>query len=420
MTDPWTSPSGAGAPRQPADLPPAARPAPGSAAAADPYAAPAPPGVPTTYGAPPRYGAGHPPLTREQQRAAARQLSRAATDARLPREPAEYQHVLRGPARRWWKPLLSIPLVVVITIAVTLVASLVGALAVLASGTQFDLTPLDTLDMNNPWVFAISMLSLAILIPISMLAIRLVHGVRTGYLHSVAGRFRWGWAARLTAVLLPVFALYVGSYVLLEGVTWDPRPGWPLMMVLVILLVPFQAAGEEYAMRGVFMQAIGSWIPHRVLSLVIPGVLSAGVFAVLHGSSDPWILLNLAAFAALAVYATWRTGGLEAAVVIHALNNVLLFLTDVGGGDMNANIVGGTSEGSVADLLVALVFFTVVGVVVTMLARRYDPQRRTVPPELPVRPGYPAAPPVAYSPGTTTAAPTEVRTAGVDGGTQGR
>lgn len=134
MTDPWTSPSGAGAPRQPADLPPAARPAPGSAAAADPYAAPAPPGVPTTYGAPPRYGAGHPPLTREQQRAAARQLSRAATDARLPREPAEYQHVLRGPARRWWKPLLSIPLVVVITIAVTLVAGLVGALAVLASG----------------------------------------------------------------------------------------------------------------------------------------------------------------------------------------------------------------------------------------------------------------------------------------------
>ena len=88
--------------------------------------------------------------------------------------------------------------------------------------------------------------------------------------------------------------------------------------------------------------------------------------------------------------------------------------------DMNANIIDGTSEGSVADLLVALVVFTVVGVVVTVLARRYDPQRRTVPPELPVRPGYPAAPPVAYSPGTTTAAPTEVRTAGVDGGTQGR
>ena len=47
-------------------------------------------------------------------------------------------------------------------------------------------------------------------------------------------------------------------------------------------------------------------------------------------------------------------------------------------------------------------------------------QRRTVPPELPVRPGYPAVPPAAYSPGTTTAAPTEVRTAGVDGRTQGR
>ena len=48
-------------------------------------------------------------------------------------------------------------------------------------------------------------------------------------------------------------------------------------------------------------------------------VLSAATFSLAHGSLDPWILLDLAAFAVAAVLLTWRTGGLEAAVALAPL-----------------------------------------------------------------------------------------------------
>jgi membrane protease YdiL (CAAX protease family) len=38
---------------------------------------------------------------------------------------------------------------------------------------------------------------------------------------------------------------------------------------------------------------------------------------------DPWLLLDLMSFAVAMTLMTWRTGGLEAAIVLHSVNNVL-------------------------------------------------------------------------------------------------
>ena len=45
-----------------------------------------------------------------------------------------------------------------------------------------------------------------------------------------------------------------------------------------------------------------------------------------HGSLDPWIVLSLGASAVAACWMTWRTGGLEAAVSLHAVNNVVIIV----------------------------------------------------------------------------------------------
>lgn len=55
-----------------------------------------------------------------------------------------------------------------------------------------------------------------------------------------------------------------------------------------------------------------------VIGIVVPTVLSS----LIHGSLGPYILTSsLVLFGCLAII-TWRTGGLETAVVLHALYNV--------------------------------------------------------------------------------------------------
>ena len=56
--------------------------------------------------------------------------------------------------------------------------------------------------------------------------------------------------------------------------------------------------------------------------LVVTTVVSAVLFGLAHGSPDPWVLLSIATLAVAACLANWRTGGLEAGIAMHAVNNV--------------------------------------------------------------------------------------------------
>lgn len=396
---PFTRPP---ADRPPADRPPAdlwATPAPAPAsvaaggpahrqAAQVPYGAVPHAGDRDPYVAGPPQGAGHVPwaeLSPAERRRLERSERRATLAARLPQEAVEYQHVLRGPQHRWWRPLLALTTLMVPYLLIMVAGGIVLGLVMVASGSAFTetdptLTGLDLLDFNDPVIFVASIGSLAILIPFSMLAVRVAHGVRPGYLSSVAGRFRWGWAARCVAVILPLWVIYLGVLLALDGgFAFAPPRDWAIKVLLIVFLVPLQAAGEEYAFRGLLIQSIGSWFRNRWAALVVPIVLGAVVFALLHGSLDPWVLFDLATFAALAGYLTWRTGGLEAAVVVHAVNNVVLFLLDTVQGDLNRSLVGAATSSTAPEVAPSIVTSIVVAVLLTKLADHHGVQRLTLP-----------------------------------------
>ena len=67
-----------------------------------------------------------------------------------------------------------------------------------------------TSDIANlsPVGFIYLNLTLIVLIPASGLSIWIVHGIRPGFLSSVAGRIRWRWMLRCIAVILPLWAVY--------------------------------------------------------------------------------------------------------------------------------------------------------------------------------------------------------------------
>ena len=214
-----------------------------------------------------------------------------------------------------------------------------------------------TTDIANlgPVGFLYLNLTLIVLIPASGLSIWIVHGIRPRYLSSVAGGIRWRWLLRCIAVILPLWALYTTLGVLVDPFT-SPRPDhWIALLVIVIVMTPLQAAGEEYFFRGWIMQNVGAWFARPMVGLVASLIVSAVAFSTAHLSPDPWVLGTIACLAVASGLAAWRTGGLEAGIAMHAVNNVLTFFVVVIFGGWSQAFVGTQTSGTPLMLLLAVV-----------------------------------------------------------------
>lgn len=227
----------------------------------------------------------------------------------------EYHRVFAGEKRRILRGILTIFL---------LLAGMVGFAQLFTLGA----TVIDTEVLGRtgftPLRQAAGALSLAVLIPYSMLLQRVLYGVPFRSLHSVAGRFRFGVFARALLVFGPLLLVAMSIPQLLLP---SPPVPWSLVdlvayFVIGLLLTPLAAAGEEYGFRGLMFRVVGGWTRSvrlgTILGIVIPTVL----FSLLHGSLDPYILTSyFVLFGSMAIV-TWRTGGLETAVVLHSVYNV--------------------------------------------------------------------------------------------------
>lgn len=93
-----------------------------------------------------------------------------------------------------------------------------------------------------------------------------------------------------------------------------------------LLLTPLQASGEEYGVRGLLFRVVGSWTRSPRAGLIAGVLVTSVLFTAAHGSTDPYInLWYFVLWTCLAII-TWRTGGLEIAVVLHAVLNTVAFL----------------------------------------------------------------------------------------------
>ena len=290
--------------------------------------------------------------------------------------------MLRGPRFRWWRPLVAIGLFAGFFVALIGLFSVV--LLVLES--QGLATPDVLDDVTDPVGFAVLIGSLVVLIPVSVLSIRIAFGTPAGFTASVAGRFRLRWAARCALVVLPIWVVLM-VVLALSGQFDSPRPqAWPTLVIMVVLLIPFQAAGEEFFFRGFVMQVFGSWFRNRWLALVIPGIISIPLFAAAHGSFNGWVFADLALSATAWVYLSWRTGGLEAGVAVHAINNCTLMITSLVLGGFEAGFVSDTTTGDPISLLTSAVTTGLAVLLITWQARRTGIQRWFAPRQPPAGP----------------------------------
>jgi membrane protease YdiL (CAAX protease family) len=308
--------------------------------------------------------------------------------------------MLRGPRYRWWKPLLCLVLVVPLAGIMMALAIVPVVIAGLIAGAP-DLvayTTRATTDIANlgPIGFLYVNLSLIVLIPASGLSIWIVHGIRPRYLSSVAGGIRWRWLLRCIAVILPLWALYTTLGALASPFT-SPRPDhWIALLVIVLVMTPLQAAGEEYFFRGWIMQNVGAWFARPMVGLVASLIVSAVAFSTAHLSPDPWVLGTIACLAVASGLAAWRTGGLEAGIAMHAVNNVLTFFVVVIFGGWSQAFVGTQTSGTPMMLLLAAIVNGSALALILWQAKRiglqpyYQPRVRPASPEgLAPAPAYP-------------------------------
>ncbi|MEU8379205.1 CPBP family intramembrane glutamic endopeptidase [Streptosporangium sp. NPDC048865] len=287
-----------------------------------------------------------------------------------------YHRVLATGERRVGRGVLALLLLLaglfgiggVLTALGSAVDQAMGRTSPIAGGTDF-----------TPIFHAANLASIALMIPWSMLLQRWLYGVKGASLHSVLSAFRPATLGRAALTLVPIWTLYMTAFFLLSPYT----PGrWRFsdlvaVFVVTLLLSPLQAAGEEYGYRGLTFRVAASWGRGPRTALVLGLAVSSVLFAAIHLSTDPWLNLYYLTLGVTFGLITWRTGGLETAIVVHAANNTLAYLLmTVTHADPLAGAERSAGNGSIIMLLPCALLIAITAVV-------WARTRRTGPPLTP-------------------------------------
>lgn len=281
--------------------------------------------------------------------------------------PTPYHRLFRtAPGYAWWRPLVAGVLFMVFAVVALIAVSVIWIVlafatgqmsvdSILEPGFQDELIASAT-DVANPLSLFLLLASLAVLLPLVPLAMLCVGLRPVGLRHSVAFRLRWGWmlwCAVPALVITAVSTLLPMGIELAAGVTYEPVPvdsgTLVLLVVMILLLTPFQAAAEEYIFRGLVMQIIGAWVRWVPLAIIVSTIL----FTIGHTQYEIWGALSVAVMGAGFAIVTWRTGGLEAAIALHVINNVVA-LTLLASGVLGTTQMSSEGSGPLAPLVQAV------------------------------------------------------------------
>lgn len=318
--------------------------------------------------------------------------------------PLPYHRLLRAlPGYRWWKPLVALLITAVLWIIFTSIVVVIGVVIAVAQGRiDFSTTQSATsgllklfgvVDAGDPLSVSIGLIGVATLLPATLLGYLIVGLRPLTVLRSVQFRFRWRWlgfsllpalAVTVVATLLQFFALplFIGGNSVVAPTI--PLGTFLICAVIVLVVTPLQAAAEEFAFRGLISQMFGGWL--RSAPLVI--VLSAIPFAAAHtqylsnAGSLTWATADVGLFALIAGFVTWRTGGIESSIALHAVNNTLAFLalaSSLGGTTSTSTNAGGDPVPLFLSFLVSVVTMVPYAIWIDHAARKRGIQRVLAP-----------------------------------------
>ncbi|WKX10829.1 CPBP family intramembrane glutamic endopeptidase [Streptomyces sp. NL15-2K] len=293
-----------------------------------------------------------------------------------------YHRMGRSSGRhRWWRPLLGTLLFIPSWLVLSLLLYAVSYGLGTAAG--YPELPDGGVDLGPLRNTALDLTYIAIALPLILLAVRWTERRPVGTLSSVTGRLRVRWLAWCLLAALPPVTLLVLTTVLMpndgaasvESTAWVGWQSFLTSLAVLAVFVPVQAVAEEYVFRGWLTQAVGAFLRSPWFAVLPQAVL----FATAHGWGTRWGFIDLLVFGVVAGWLTIRTGGLEATIALHVLNNLLAF------GFSAAVVDGLSSDDTAADApwqlaLVDMATVLLYAAIMLRFTRRYPPQR-LAPPE---------------------------------------
>lgn len=263
---------------------------------------------------------------------------------------------------RWFRPLITGGLFIAFNFLFQLILILV--LSAFADGGLAKITELsyggyDSFDAHTGLGVLVTLGSAAVMIPALALA-NLISGGRTFRSYSSS---RGGWDFRIFFKCLAISLITVGIPVAADYIFLDGRmspvkftlPG----IILLTIIGPLQCIAEEYAFRGILMQAVGSWIKFPPLAILV----SAVVFASMH----PYNKIGVAEIfisGCIFGFVAWRGHGIEVSSALHIANNMAIFYcVGFGFGQIS-------SEETVREFALSTTLYILYAVIIFFLSRK--------------------------------------------------
>lgn len=244
----------------------------------------------------------------------------------LPPDGAVYPQLLRTSEFVWWRSALGVLFGLSMFLLITSLLSRVVTLlawTITTPGIPYGQYYNQALAFERPSGMLAANLGIAMLIPICWLLMTLVHSVAPRWLSSVQPGVRW----RYLAICLGIALVALNGVLLISSAVTEPldfhvQDGFWGFLFVIVLTSPLQAVAEELFFRGYLMQALGSLVRQPWFGVIV----SSLVFAFLHGTQNLALFADRLAFGLLAAILVWRTGGLEAGIAAHVINNVFAYL----------------------------------------------------------------------------------------------
>src|SRR5688572_25429216 len=187
----------------------------------------------------------------------------------------EFHRLGRTARHRWWLHPVGTLFVLVGLFILANVMAFGHALVATVAGRPAGADGLPTFGTGTDTWLAV--VGLAAATPLVLFAVRWIQGRPAGTVSSVTGRLRLRWLGLCLAVAVPAAAVLIAggtglSYLTAPGSDAADLPLGPVGtsalvtgLLLTVLLVPLQAAGEEYFCRGWLLQAVGAYTRGPVL-----------------------------------------------------------------------------------------------------------------------------------------------------------
>lgn len=241
----------------------------------------------------------------------------------LPATPFHRMATLRSAWAGRLRPLLTLAaafIAYIVLISVVLVLTIL--VLALAPGVNVAIG-VTSGDPTSPLDVALALAMGVMWLPAGIIGVRFGGWRPLGTAWSVAARTRPGMLRALgpwvigMGILVVAAAAIAGAisgadgHVGFDGVSTASVPQLLLVVLFLLVLAPLQAIGLELTLRGVVMQALGTWLR----SPVVPLLAAAAVMLVGRELSATVVLPALALGLGSAVLA-WKSGGLELSVLL--------------------------------------------------------------------------------------------------------